>query len=106
MRLSELNEDEQVKVIGKHIAWAENFDQLDQCADLARTNGLWNKCGGAIHVRNMLMLGKVRVGYPKALYKSEEHQVWVVNEHAEVDGQEVHARQLCQRGYRFVKAQS
>lgn len=102
MRLKELSKEKQVQEIRSHSERALKFDALDHCANLARSHGVWKQCASAIHEQNMTILGKVREGYPPAVWKKGFHEVIVVNEHATVSDKEIHVRQLCKRGYKFI----
>ena len=102
MRLNQLSTEKQVDAIRSHSQRALKFDALDHCANLARSRGVWKQCASVIHERNMTILGKVRQGYPPAVWKKGFHEVIVVNEHVTIKGKEIHVRQLCKRGYKFI----
>lgn len=100
-KLADLPRTTQVKAIEHYTVRARNFAQLDQCATNARETGNWKLCVKVIHDRNMTMLGKP--GYGPAVYKKGWHIVIVRDEFvAFKSGKEIHVRELCKRGYRFV----
>ena len=106
MKFDELTQDEQISGINHVAKRAVKFSELDNCANLARdidsTRQVWRACADTIHRKNMVLLGKIRKGYAPAVWKKGFHEVIVTNEHAIVKGKEVHVRQLCKRGYKFI----
>ena len=102
MKFDELTQDEQIRGINYVAKRAVKFNELDNCAHLARSSGHWKQCVDTIHRKNMVLLGKVRQGYAPAMWKKGFHEVTVVNERATVAKKRVHVRQLCKRGYKFI----
>ena len=101
-KLVELSPARQAETINAYTKRSLTFRALDHCANLARQTGNWNVCVRTIHERNMTMLGKVREGYPPAVWIKGWHEIVIVNEHATLkNGDKIHVRKLCDRGYRY-----